>query len=40
VFEETPLATTGLKLQQVMDEVIRLALDVTDLTEADAGNIE
>ncbi len=35
-FKETPLASTGLKLQQVTDEEIRRALDVTDPTEPDA----
>jgi hypothetical protein len=40
VFEETQQASTGLKLHQVTDEVILLALDGTDPTEADAGNIQ
>jgi hypothetical protein len=40
VFEETPLASTGLKLQQVPDEGVLLALDVPDLTVSEAGNVQ
>ncbi len=40
MFEETPLASTGLKLQQVPIEEVWLALRGTDNTEADLGNVE
>ncbi len=40
VFEETPLASTGLKLHQVPDEEVRLALDVPDLHVAEARNVQ
>ncbi len=39
VFEKTQLASTGLKLQQVPDEEVRLALDATS-TEVEAGNVQ
>jgi ribonuclease HI len=40
VLEETPLASTGLKLQQVPDEEVCRALDVPDLHVAEAGNVQ
>ncbi len=40
VFEETPLASTGLKLHQVQDEEVRLALDVSDLHVAAMANVQ
>jgi hypothetical protein len=40
VFEEMPLASTGLLLQPVSDEEVRLALDVPDLTVEEAGNVQ
>ena len=39
VFEETPLASTGLKLQQVPDDEVRLALDATESITPEAGNV-
>jgi hypothetical protein len=40
VFEETPLASTGLKLQQVPDDEVRLALDATESITPEAGNVQ
>jgi hypothetical protein len=40
VFEETPLASTGLKLQQVPMEELLLAQRDTDNTEADLENVD
>jgi hypothetical protein len=40
VFEEMPLASTDLKLHQVPDEKVQLALDVPDLHVAEAVNVQ
>jgi hypothetical protein len=40
VFEETPLAATGLKLQQVPIEAVQQALQDSNNTEADLGNVD
>jgi hypothetical protein len=40
VFEETPLAATGLKLQQVPIEAVQQALQDSNDTEADLGNVD
>ncbi len=40
MFEETPLAATGLKLQQVPIETVQQALQDSDNTEAELGNID
>ncbi len=39
MFEETPLAATGLKLQQVPIEEVQQALQDSNNTEADLGNV-
>ena len=40
VFEETPLAATSLKLQQVPIEAVQQALQDSNDTEADLGNVD
>ncbi len=40
MFEETPLAATGLKLQQVPLEAVQQALQYSNNTEADLGNVD
>ncbi len=40
MFEETPLASTGLNLQQVPIKDVLLALRDTDNTEEDLGNVD
>ncbi len=40
MFEETPLAATGLKLQQVLIEAVQQTLQDSNNTEADLGNVD
>jgi hypothetical protein len=40
VFEETTLAATGLKMQQVPIEAVQQALQDSNNTEADLGNVD
>jgi hypothetical protein len=40
VFEETPLASKGLKLQQVPTEEVQQALRDTDYNETDSENVD
>ncbi len=40
VFEKTPLAATGLKLQQVPIQAVQQALEDSNNTEADLGNVD
>ncbi len=40
MFEETPLAATGLKLQQVPMEEVQQALQDSNNTESDFGNVD
>jgi hypothetical protein len=40
MFEETPLAATGLKLQQVLIGEVQQALQDSNNTNADLGNVD
>ncbi len=40
MFEETSLAATGLKLQQVPIEAVQQALQDSNNTDADLGNVD